>query len=752
MLLGAGHSHVEVLRRFGTRPHPGVRLTLVTPVMHTPYSGMIPGYVSGFYSLEECHIDLCRLARFANARVVLSSAIGIDSKSQTVQLASSGRTRPPLQYDVLSINVGITPDSRGLPGVEEHTVPVKPISTFAAKLEKILQGFEAFVRQGDISSPYQVLVVGGGAGGVELACALQYRLSSIAKAQSMKSCFAVSLVSKGSIMSSSHPFVRKRLLRILDERNITLVESNSGVYKVEKGRLYTDEKEIVFDDCVWCTKAKAPEWFRNTDLAIDEDGYILVDEYLSVVDSQGCVFGAGDCVTLSKSPRPKAGVYAVRAGPVLADNIERALKNQTLRSWHPQSSNLSLIACGDRYAVMSKQWFSYDAGFLWSWKDSIDTKFMAMYGSDLERMKVSSNMMSEVNIPDPIASLQQMRCGGCGSKIGSTILTSVLEALRERQGEELTNVAWGDDAAIIPNPPDGYSIIQTIDYFKCPMVLQDPYTFGYISAIHAMSDCYAMNGTPTSALALAVLPLAIPDKVRDQLYHLMCGAYDALAEAGCNLVGGHTSEGTDFSMGLSITGQVKKDATWTKGGMAPGHDIILTKPIGTGILLAAAEEGIPVGPYFASIVHSMCQSNLEARNVLQTHTVTACTDVTGFGLLGHLLEMCIASNHQVEISLDALPIFPGVQECIDRGVSSSLTPENERMIYNEVMGAQTAKDARIWKALVDPQTSGGLLCTMPPEETEECLEKLVKAGFPHATRIGRVFPFEGNSRILLNNT
>ena len=749
-MLGAGHSHVEVLRRFGSKPHPGVRLTLVTPVMHTPYSGMIPGYVSGFYSLEECHIDLCRLATFANARVVLSSAVGVDSKSRTVQLASPGRSRPPLQYDILSINVGITPDSCGIPGVEEFTVPVKPISTFAEKLESILHGFETFLsKEHDVLSPYHIIVVGGGAGGVELACALQYRLSCISQMNSKQGCFRVTLVSKGRILSSSHASVRKRMLRLLSERSITLIEAKSGVNKVEKGKLYTLDQEIVFDDCVWCTKAKAPEWFQKTDLKVDDDGYILVDEYLSVVGSDGYVFGAGDCVTLSKSPRPKAGVYAVRAGPVLADNIERALRNQSLRSWYPQMSNLSLIACGDKYAVMSKKWLSYDAGFLWTWKDYIDTKFMAMYGSDLGKMKTNvSNMVSHYT-PDAVASLQEMRCGGCGSKVGSTVLTSVLEALRERQGLTPEDAGWGDDAAIIPNPEKDHAMIQTIDFFKSPMVLQDPYIFGYISAVHAMSDCYAMNGTPTSALALAVIPLAVPEKVKDQLHQLMCGACDALMEARCKLVGGHTSEGADLSMGLTITGQVKNGSIWTKAGMNPGDDIILTKQIGTGILLAAAELGIPVGAYFAAAVRSMCQSNLEARNVLQTHTVTACTDVTGFGILGHLMEMCIASNQEVEMVLDSLPIFQGVKESIDKGVSSSLAPENERMVQNTVVGIEAAKDTGIWNALVDPQTSGGLLFTISPSETEECLQKLLKAGFPHAKKIGRVLPTQSKARIHL---
>lgn len=719
---------------------------------------MVPGYVSGFYSLEECHIDLCRLATFAQARVIMSSAVGIDSKTRTVHLSSPSSTnrlvsgRPPLRYDILSVNVGITPDTLGIPGVEEYTVPVKPISLFADKLEKILAKFERFLSEKNGGMHiYTVVVVGGGAGGVELACALQYRLSCISKERSTQPCFEVSIVSKGLILNSSHSSVRKRMLRLLNERNIDVIEATGGVCKVEKGVLHTAEQEISFDDCVWCTQATAPEWFRNTDLMIDDKGYLVVDEFLSVEGSHGHVFGAGDCVTMSKSPRPKAGVYAVRAGPILADNIERAIFNKSLKPWYPQSSNLSLIACGNRHALMSKKWLSYDAGFLWAWKDHIDTKFMAMYGSDLDKMVGNSMNKIPSNSQDfeRISSLQQMRCGGCGSKVGSTILTSVLKTLQQRQGAESSKVSWGDDAAIIPSPSKGFKMIQTIDFFKCPKILQDPYIFGYIAAVHAMSDCYAMNGEPTSALVLVVLPLAIPEKVEEQLYHIMCGAVDALAEAGCTLVGGHTSEGSEFSIGLSITGTVPEDDIWKKGGMIPGNDIILTKPIGTGVILAAADAGMPVGAYFAAIQESMSQSNLGARNALQTHSVTACTDVTGFGVLGHLLEMCQASEQQCEIDIDSIPIFPGVQRYIRKGTASSLTPENERMVSSRVTGVEYAKEKNIWSALLDPQTSGGLLFTVNESETERCLQKLVKAGFPHARRIGRVLPVKGRSSIHL---
>ena len=740
---------MEVLRRFGMKPHPGVRLTLVTPTLFAPYSGMIPGFVSGFYSLQDCHIDLCRLARFANARVVLSAARSIDASSQTVFLNDSmisqdARGRPGIKYDVLSINVGITPSTNGIPGVAEYTIPVKPISSFATRLENILDKFTQRMKISDNSKPYGIIVVGGGAGGVELGCALHYRLEQIVRKEvsspmgdTMSSCFSITIVSKGKLLRGLHDSARKRMLRLLKERNISLYEM-TGVDRVEEGVLHCCTATLAFDDCLWCTQAKAPEWFQDTDLKLDSDGYVLVDEYLRVDGGHGNVFAAGDCVTMSQTPRPKAGVYAVRAGPIIADNIERKLSGMQLRAWYPQESNLNLIACGNQYALMAKQWFTYDAAFLWSWKDRIDRAFMKKYGSGLDSMK--SNMQPRANQPmereyQELLEQASMRCGGCGSKVGSTILTSVLESIQKRQG---TVIEWGDDAAILSLPKSGHSLIQTLDFFKCPMQLQDPYTFGYISAVHAMSDCYAMNGTPTSALALAVLPFSTRSKMKEQLHHLMSGAVDALAEAGCSLVGGHTSEGMELSMGFSVTGEVPSDRVWRKEGMRIGDDIILIKPLGTGVLLAAAEEGLPVGEWFPAVKDIMCQSNRAGQQVLQKYSITACTDVTGFGLGGHLLEMCKASRVRCQIEARSIPVLPGVHYALSHGAKSSLAGENEQLTQDSITWDMNHQDSSMNGILCDPQTSGGLLCSIDPSQTEDCLYDLSTVGFAHAARIGQV--------------
>ena len=305
VLVGGGHAHVEVIRRFGMHRLAGVRLTLITPEVLTPYSGMVPGYVSGFYTHEDCHIDLIRLARFADARLVLARAKGIDTAAREVELEGD---RPNIAYDVLSLNVGITPSMEPVDGAKANCIPVKPITTFSARFEKILH--EAISND----SPMRVAVVGGGAGGVELACALRYRLIKERSEAGIDEPLSIVLVSKGPILKGLASYARRAFAKLLKDRNIEVIESEGGVAAAASKRLtLSDGSSVAFDVCLWCTHAEAPRWLSYSGLRVDEQGFVLVNENLQVEGGPPEIFAVGDAATSVVHPRPKAGVYAVRA-------------------------------------------------------------------------------------------------------------------------------------------------------------------------------------------------------------------------------------------------------------------------------------------------------------------------------------------------------------------------------------------------------------------------------------------------------
>jgi selenide,water dikinase len=330
-----------------------------------------------------------------------------------------------------------------------------------------------------------------------------------------------------------------------------------------------------------------------------------------------------------------------------------------------------------------------------------------------------------------------MRCGGCGAKVGATVLSRALGAIEPfPRPEVLVGLAAPDDAAVVDAGGPRLSV-QTVDYFRA--IVDDPWRFGMIAANHALGDIYAMGGEPQTALAIATVPYGLEAKVEADLSAMMAGANAVLRDAGCALVGGHTSEGAELSLGFALNGLVARDAFLRKGGLRPGDALVLTKPVGTGTLLAAEMRGLARASWVQAAIRHMCHSNRRAAEVLARHEVGAATDVTGFGLLGHLVEMTRASEVDARLILDRIPVLEGARESIARGVFSSLQPQNVRL-RRAVRDLDRAQALADYPLLFDPQTAGGLLAGVPAARAEACVAALRQAGYAAAAVIGEVLP------------
>ncbi|MCX7960677.1 MAG: selenide, water dikinase SelD [Burkholderiales bacterium] len=731
VLVGGGHAHVVALRRFGMRPMPGVRITVVCRDVETPYSGMLPGYIAGHYAYDEIHIDVARLAAFAGARFYRDEAIGIDRARKTVIC----RSRPPVAYDLLSIDIGSTPQTDGVEGAQAHAVPVKPIDTFNARWLALL------ARVRSRSGALRIAVVGGGAAGVELALAIQHRLANELRALGRDpAALALHLVEAGPEILPTHAgAVRRALLREPCARAIA-VHVGAEVRRIEPGRLYTAAGEtIAADEVVWATRARGAPWLAQTGLALDDDGFIRVDATLrSVTDPH--VFAAGDVASIEGHRLEKAGVYAVRMGPPLAENLRRALEGRPLVRYRPQRRFLSLIGTGARTAVASRGPFRASGAWVWRWKERIDRRFMAQF-SGLSPMRASAPARPALALaPEEgieAAQASAMRCGGCGAKVGAGALARALAAIGPRaRAEVLVGLQTPDDAAVL-RVPDGKALVHSVDFFRAP--LDDPYRFGKIAANHALGDIYAMGGEPLAATAIVTLPPGLEAKVEDTLFQLLAGAVEVLDEAGCALVGGHSAEGRELALGFAVNGLVDEHlrGLLRKRGMQPGDALVLTKPIGTGTLLAAHARLAARGRWVEAAIEAMCQSSRRAARTLVAHGARACTDVTGFGLLGHLLEMVEPSGVAAELRLGALPLLEGAQETAAAGLLSSLQPANLR--FARALAAPPALAAHPRRALLfDPQTAGGLLAALPAARADDCVAQLRAEGYDRAAIVGRV--------------
>jgi selenide,water dikinase len=368
VLLGGGHAHVHVLKAFGARPEPGVRITLISRGPRMLYSGMLPGVIAGLYAPEEAHVDLRQLSAKSGATFIEAEVVGLDLAKKRVELAGLA----PTSYDLLSVDVGIAPELALITG-SEHAIAVKPIGEFVQKLDDLL------ARCCRADGARRIAVIGGGAAGVELLLSLRTRILVEAQAAGLDPGeFSFALATEGEVLPTHNGFVRSAFRRIFAARHIALHEHSAAV-RVAPGRIeFKNGATILSDEVLITTGAAAPSWFRSTGLALDNAGFLATAPTLQVVNNPD-VFAAGDCATLVESPRDKAGVFAVRAGPPLAANLRRRARGQSLRPWRPQRRHLAIISTGERYGIASRGWFKVEGASVWRLKDWIDRRWMRRY-------------------------------------------------------------------------------------------------------------------------------------------------------------------------------------------------------------------------------------------------------------------------------------------------------------------------------------------------------------------------------------
>ncbi len=713
VLIGGGHSHLAVIKSLGMTPIPGLRVTVISRDIHTPYSGMMPALIAGHYHFDQAHIDLRPLCQQAGIRLFHSSVTELDLDQQLIHCDN----RPPVRFDWLSINVGSRPNLDAISGASETGIAVKPIDHFLDAIEQLGEQLLSS------SGPHSIAIVGGGAASVEVSLALQYKLQQLPAAHSNRLRFEL-ISATEQLLPAYTQRVRRYFARLLKARNIHLTSGSPVSSAQGKQLTLSNGKTVDADTIIWALSAASPQWPSAAGLDCDEQGFIKVNHFLQS-SSHPQVFAAGDIAHFSARPLAKSGVYAVRAGQVLAKNLRHLITGKPLTPFKPQQQFLSLLMTGDKYAVAARGKFSFKGRWVWQWKNRIDSAF-------IEQFKPSTAMTTA---PDHLPAAAPMRCGGCGAKVGNRILQRVMSGLNSHNRDDIIiGLNAPDDAAAI-TPPPGKTLLQTVDYFRA--FIDDPYLLGRIASNHCLSDIYAMGGKPHSALAIVTLPHASEKLLEDNLRQLMQGAVESLNKQHTSLIGGHTSEGAELSFGLSVNGFIAEDKIISKAKAVDGHCLILSKALGTGTILAANMHNMALGRWVDSAIEQMLVDNSKAAELLYQHGASACTDITGFGLLGHLLELLGASQLGAQLHLNAIPLLPGALQCLEQGQLSTLHPSNA---FNRkaLLNAQRFKHHPCFNILFDPQTAGGLLATIPTEQAGNCLRALKAHGLADAEIIGSV--------------
>lgn len=747
LLIGAGHTNLHIVRMWMQKAMPDVGLTLVSPFPCATYSGMLPGTLAGRYSPAEMEIDLYRLVQAAGAELIIDDAVGIDVVRKEVRF----RQRPGMTYDVVSIGVGSLPRQMDVLKTHPGFVPIKPMFTALQRLDSAIQKHTG--------RPVRVAVVGGGAAGLEVAMCVEFRIRSRG-GQSV-----VTLVDANSHILSGFLDRTIRLAEAELQRRRINIRCGGRVIGHHGLDLRFDAGDaLTADIVVWVTGASPQALLQEIDLPKSAAGFLRVHSTLQSVGNPS-VFVVGDSASIDGESIDRAGVYAVRQGPILWENLKRHLGGRELIRYKPQRDFLRLLATGDGRAIAQWKWFAGIGKHWWKLKDYIDSRFMDIH-------RPSRTMSAQVRKERPLVSSvnalgsnrASMRCRGCGGKTSARVLQNVLQRLRTEWPAAPRGFLQHDDTALLPETTTGQSGANAVSIDFFPAFLADAWLSGRIAAIHALSDLWASGVRPTSALAMVTIPDGSMKRQSEMLHQVLSGAVYEFSKSNTVLVGGHTTNGEELAVGFTILGETQPRSNdrlpLSKATLCPGQELILTKSLGTGIILAAHAQGVAPACSMKAAIDLMLHSNQRASEIAIVHDLSAGTDVTGFGLAGHLLELCQQSGVSVELWLAALPLIAGAAPLIDAGIRSSLFDENKAAVqgflfaedgveihdlrHQPVGDSETHPEAlqqslRLkCEAIFDPQTSGGLLLGVDPMDAGNIIGELAAAGYRDATIVGRV--------------
>lgn len=333
------------------------------------------------------------------------------------------------------------------------------------------------------------------------------------------------------------------------------------------------------------------------------------------------------------------------------------------------------------------------------------------------------------------------KCAGCGAKVGAGVLAKLLSDIKVHHDDNLLVGFDKSDDASVYKISDDLAIVQTVDFF--PPIADDPYLFGQIAATNALSDVYAMGGEPKLCLNIMAIPENMP---MEAVHALLRGGYDKVYEAGALITGGHSIHDDEPKYGLAVTGFVHPDNMLTNSNARPGDVLLLTKPIGIGVLSTAAKADMLSKSGQELINRLMTTLNKAARDAMVKYNVHACTDVTGFGLIGHTYEMASGSDTEIILDVDSIDLIPEALELARMGMLPAGMYRNRNFAQAHV----DAGDTELAKQdmLYDPQTAGGLLIAVAPEDADPLFNEL-KNTVPSAQRIGTVSEYKGDKRIRL---
>ena len=720
VLIGGGHSHLSVLMKLSKRPINGNRITLITNEIDTPYSGMIPGYIEGIYSWRDSHIDLYRLCLKLNVRFIHAEVERVSAYEKEIYF----KDRPKIKFDVLSINTGIQSNNREIKGAAKYCLPVKPISKLTNNFLNKITNFKS------------IAFIGGGAGSVELALAIKKRFLNIN--QDIKITI---ITGKRGLLSTFPQKTKLTSLKTLEKFKIDIIEYKRVLEVKPKQIILSDKSMLKIDKAILSTNSMTPKWLAKSDILLTKDNYILVNK--SFQTNYKYVFASGDVIDFNNQNLKKAGVFAVRSGKPLAINIKQFILGKKLVEYKFNKNYLALIGTSKRSAIATKYNLTFNSRFFFYLKKYIDQNFIKKFSDFKIRKKFTLEALKTdvlnifVKHKEKITDKNDiMQCKGCAAKVP-------LNALKQALPKDI--VSTSEDAVSVPGHPELY---QTVDMISS--IITDPFLLGKIAANHSISDMVSVNSKITSAMMILQLPLSKTEINSRDLEQVLLGANEIFKTIDCPLIGGHTMIGKDKDpiIGFSILGQKQKKIKIMKNRrkIKTKDLLILTEKIGSGLIFAGINNYLIDSHFQIDVIKQMIKGNLNFGKISNQLNILSMTDITGFGLANHLLNLIKRDNSKTGLTIypNKIPLFEGVNECLNKDIKSSLFKSNYDIAQKDIIYKRDK--SKLDNILYDPQTVGGIAFIIPQEEKYKHF-KVLKENNIKFTEIGFVNNIENKIAI-----
>ena len=683
VLIGAGHANIQVLKKLTMKNYEGLQIITINNGYTSLYSGMTPGLIENYYVLDDASIDLAKLCKNAGSVFINDEVIKLDEKKNIIYL----KNHPPIKYNLLSLNIGCQSKINNLEiSKEAEIIKVKPISNLVNKINSI----EKLILKEKVIS---CSIIGGGIGGIEIAFALQSRYQNSIKLN----LFA----DQNNIEKNINSRTYKKLIALLSYKKINFVKSRikhikENYVEDEEGKKFPTRISII------STGAMSLPWIIDSGLSLDESGFINVNSFLQS-ESHKNIFATGDIASLNYQIRAKSGVMAVRQGEKLKENLFRFLLNKDLIHFKPQSIWLCLIGTGGKNALLNWGQFSIHGKLIWQLKEFIDRKFVKKFSfenpmnnfKDIIKLPLSDKIINQINL--------KMRCEGCGSKLSKDDLSDYLHKTNSLNAKVLS------DAATIHIPSNKFT--QSIDHIKY-FAEMNPYNFGRIAYLHSQNDILSAGSEVNSFSVSLGLPYNENEAQKYFLEYFMQGINSESEIDKSIFASGHTY--TSEEPGITINMNGIKILDTFKNQAVEGDLIYLTKPLGIGFLMAAFNHNSInlTARVYEKIINNMLISNKSAFAIAKKYNAKPLTDISGFGLGSHLIDICKSSNLSASLKLNREIVIDGCLEDL-KLYKSSAYEDNRNNAISEIEILDDNKEIHsISKILFDPQTSGPLLISL----------------------------------------